>query len=201
MVASPYPCLRWVRGCVMSAFRCSLLVILAGFASACGADCEDATRFDGVWSVSSHVSSANWQVSGFNVDAADTADAQAAENDQADLLAQLFVNGTEDWTLARDGTSKAARLTISGQSYDARLTEDEDACNSFKLTFQGTWNGNEGSLHTFKYDGTVTFLGDEMTGAWSYTDNFTWEDRAAQGSVAIPAGVFRAVLPGADSGT
>lgn len=166
----------------------------------CGSDCDDTTRLDGDWTVDSRVSAETWQVSGFDTTASDDTTADAAAIDQADLLAQLLVNGTKTWSIARSGASDDYTLRVDGQEFDARLVPKKGACNAFDVDFTGTWAGDEGSSHNFTFDGQLTFLGDELTAAWQYSDNFSWEDRAATGTVAIPTGVFSATRASADSG-
>lgn len=178
-----------------------LTAALGPLLGGCGSDCDETDRLDGEWAMDSRVSDDTWQVSGFDVDNTDETTAAEASLDQAALLGQLFVNGTSTWTLARSGESDRYALTIDGQEYDATLTPQKGACNALDLRFQGAWSGAEGSSHSFTYVGQLTFLGDEITGEWKYTDNFTWEDRAASGTVAIPQGVFSGTLGGRDSGS
>jgi len=167
---------------------------------ACGSDCEDTTRLDGDWSVTSRVADARWQISGFDTSSEDASVATEAAIEEAELLAQLVVNGSFLWNLRRDGTSDQYALRIDDQSYEARIVPRKGACNSFDIRFSGMWPGAEGSVHNFSFDGRMTFLGDELTGAWKYSDNFSWDDRGASGAVAIPSGVFTGTRAAADSG-
>jgi len=177
------------------------LLVIPALATGCGSDCDDAGRLDGTWTVSSWVQGEDWQVSGFDVDSADEATAQQAAVDQAALLSQVFVNGDTTWELARKGDGDTFTLSIDNQSFDARMVEQKGACNALDLTFQGAWTGADDSVHTFKFVGEVTFLGEDLTGTWKYTDSFTWDDPDASGTVAIPTGVMTASRDGSDTGT
>ena len=179
----------------------ALTLPIAGTMWGCGSDCDDTTRLDGDWQVSCRVADDSWQVSGFDTTSADDTIAAEAAIDQADLLAQLPVNGTSVWSIARSGSSDSYTLRVDGQEYEARMVPKKGACNAFDVDFSGAWQGDEGSVHNFTFDGQLTFLGDEITGAWKYSDNFSWDDREATGTVAIPSGVFSGTRDGADSGT
>jgi hypothetical protein len=176
------------------------LMFLPVLATGCGADCDDAGRFDGAWNVRSWVQGNNWQVSGFNTGSNDETTAQQAAVDQASLLTQLFVNGDTTWELARKGDGDTYTLAIDDQAFDARLVEQTDTCNALDLTFQGGWTGADDSVHTFRFIGSVTYLGDALTGTWKYSDNFTWDDPEASGSVVVPTGVMTASRSGSDTG-
>ncbi len=166
----------------------------------CGSDCSDTTRLDGAWAVSSRVVNENWQVSGFDTSSADPSDAARESLDQAALLAQLLVDGTRSWMINRDGESDAYTLRVDGQALQARMVPKKDSCNALNLSLAGGWNGSEGSSHELALEGLITFLGDELTGEWKYTDSFSWEDRGASGAVVIPAGIFTGTRGGADTG-
>jgi len=176
------------------------LLALPALITGCGSDCDDIARLDGSWVVSSWVGGDDWQVSGFDTTSADVETAQQAAIDQASLLSQVFANGESQWELARKGDGDTFTLSIDNQAYDARMIEQKGACNALDLTFQGAWTGADSSIHTFKFVGEVTFLGDELTGTWKYTDSFTWDDADASGTVAIPTGVMTASRDASDSG-
>jgi|GEM_PF-3380241 len=178
----------------------SCLVPLVLLTWGCGSDCDDTTRLDGEWEVYSRVSSEAWQVSGFDTASTNETVAAEAALDQADLLRQLFVNGTTAWTLTRQGETDTYALRVNGQEFEARMVPKKGACNALDLDFAGTWSGSEGSTHNFKFEGQLTFLGDEITGDWKYTDNFSWDDRDAAGTVAIPEGVFSGSRGASDTG-
>ncbi len=178
----------------------AVVVSVVVLSSGCGSDCDDTTRLDGDWTVASRVATEGWQVTGFDTENTDPETANTAKLDQARLLAQLPVNGTRTWQLARDGESDNYSLRIDGREYDARLISKKGTCNALELSFDGAWDGDEGSLHNFSFDGQLNFLGDEITGEWKYSDNFSWDDLDITGTVAIPSGVFSGTLAGADTG-
>ena len=177
-----------------------VLLALSALTTGCGADCDDAGRLDGAWTVRSWVQGNAWQVSGFALGSSDETTAQQAAVDQAALLSQIFVNGDTTWELARKGDGDTFTLAIDDQAFDARLVERNDSCNAFDVTFQGAWKGPEDSTHTFKFIGAMTFLGDSFTGTWKYSDSFTWDDPEASGAVVLPTGVMTATRSGSDTG-
>lgn len=177
-------------------FVSSVSAVLAG----CGSDCDDATRLDGDWSVTTSVVGDDWQITGFNTNNADPTVATSESLAEGALLAQVLTNGERTWTLQRDGASDDYRLRIEGQEFQARLVPQQGSCNAFDFDFEGTWNGAEGSAHLFALEGQLTFLGDEMTGEWKYSDSFTWDAEDRNGTIAIPAGVLSATRGATDSG-
>ena len=184
----PWTCRIW--------FVSAVSAVLTG----CGSDCDDATRLDGDWSVTTSVVGDDWQITGFNTNNADPTVATSESLAEGALLAQVLTNGERTWTLQRDGASDDYRLRIEGQEFQARLVPQQGSCNAFDFDFEGTWNGAEGSAHLFSLEGQLTFLGDEMTGEWKYSDSFTWDAEDRNGTIAIPAGVLSATRGATDSG-
>ncbi|HCH64833.1 MAG: hypothetical protein CL927_04290 [Deltaproteobacteria bacterium] len=171
-----------------------------GTLNGCGSDCDDAARLDGEWSVSTSVVSDQWQANGFDTEDSDAAVAASESIEQSELLGELPVSGTRTWTIRRDGNSDDFMLRIDGQEFQSRMVPRQGACNAFDISFEGAWSGSSGSAHIFTYEGQLNFLGDEITGEWSYSDSFTWDERDRNGTIAIPVGVLSGVRGTADSG-
>lgn len=167
-----------------------LLLAPLGLVVGCDADCSNAARMDGVYTVEANVTADDWVVTGWEAN---------EQTDQTTHLYGLFVNGSSTWELRNQPSAGGVRVTIDGQQFDAPLTVSDDNCNAFTLELAGQWNNPEnGATHQFAWVGDLVWTGDALGGTWSYDDQWGLDGRT--GSVSISKGELQASLRGGGGG-
>jgi hypothetical protein len=165
-------------------------------ASGCDAECDEPGRIDGEYAAFSNAATDGWSITGFSDDETD---------EQIVLLDGIFANGWSEWELKYIPGKTDFQLELDGQPYTADYVQNETTCNSFLLSFSGSYTTDVNSLHEFSWEGDLSYFGSHLGGTYSYTDSWTQtlfeEDDAGEeqstqysGTITILDGEFRATL-------
>ena len=169
-----------MTGGLKQPFR-TLSVLLAIGASGCDADCDDPSRLSNGYAVYSNFTTDRWELTGFD---------QEDEDERLALLDALFVNGWSEWDLDYLPGQQAFDIFLDGQPYVATYSQDENTCNTFQLSFAGTFTSRENSVHDFKWNGDLSYFGTHLGGTFSYTDSWQTADRS--GTMTVKDAEMRA---------
>lgn len=163
----------------------SLALVVVPLAAGCDADCDDAGRANATWAMFHQI---------LNAPPAAALDAGKAEATMSENYVSvsygIFANGWSRWDVTRNAGSGTASIVITdapelqGEAYpdgivkrqqfdDQPMKSVADNCNVFELDLSGDYPNPAGTTHTFEYKGTLTFLGDHLSGEFSYSDTFT----------------------------
>jgi len=167
--------------------RALLVALCAVVVAGCDSDCGNPGRLDGTYSVWSNVTSDDYTIDGLD---------DAAE--QIEVLDAAFINGWSQWQFKYVPSKDDFTLEIDGQPYTATYTEASDDCNAMSMKFNGQYDSEADTVHTFDWQGDLAYMGAHITGTFSYSDTWTRTD-GATGSIDIPSGELRARL-GEDTG-
>lgn len=135
-------------------------------------------RLNGSYRIEANVSAEDWVVTGWE---------EGPVSDETAHLMGLFVNGSSTWDIRNLPSSDGLRVTIDGQAFQADLAPAEENCNRIDLEMAGTWaNPENGATHSFLWIADLLWAGGDLSGTWSYEDQWTLEDQT--GSTSFPSG-------------
>jgi hypothetical protein len=148
----------------------------------CDTECDEPGRIDGDYSVFSNSSTDDWSISGLSTE---------QEDEQMALLDAIFANGWSEWELKYIPGNTNFQLELDGQPYTASYDQDETTCNSFILSFSGTYTTEINSVHQFSFEGEMSYFGTHLGGTYSYTDTFeqTILDDTGEGSTLLSGAI------------
>lgn len=164
----------------MSPMRLGL--VLLPMAVACDADCDDPSRIDGDYAVWMNITA---EPSGDNLEG------YPAE--------ELFYNGQSRWSLKYNPSKSAFQMSIDGQPFDGKYSQESGACNHFNLDVAGDYTTEADTVHSFAWKGTLNFYGETLGGTYNYSDDWVSNTSADSGSITIKSGELSANL-GDDTG-
>jgi hypothetical protein len=156
--------------------------LLIAFTAGCDTDCADTSRLNGTYAMWHNV---------LNMGAAGTA--TVSEDYPA---YQMFINGWSKWTIKAStsgGTFNTDILDVAEfqgdyndsdpttQAFAGTLTASDTNCNSEALHLEGEFNTTSGTVHTFTYDAETVYVGDHITGTFTYTDTYAGADGSSGG--------------------
>ena len=145
--------------------RNALISLCIGLLSAgCDAECDEPGRIDGHYATFSNAATDDWEITGLSVD---------QDDEQMALLGAIFANGWSEWELNYIPGNTNFQLDLDGQPYTATYVQDETTCNSFTLSFSGTYTTDINSVHQFSWEGEMSYLGTHLGGTFSYTATYT----------------------------
>lgn len=173
---------------------------VAAATTGCASECTDTTRLDGAWSISPSTTGTPAVVTG--LDSLDDAAQQVAETS---LLEGIFATGPHEWTVT--GTADGGvDVAVDGTTWSTPLKSSDTDCNVLSLALAGVWTAETGAVHTFQYDVELNYLGNELTGTWTWSDTYSWTEGdaapegGATGTATITGGVLTATRAGSDTG-
>ena len=152
-------------------FAASLSIV---FLAGCDSDCADTARLNGTYAMWHSVQ---------NMGPAGTA--TVSDNYPS---YQMFINGWSKWTIKAStsgGTFNTDILDVAEfqgdynddapatQAFAGTLTASDTNCNAMTLHLEGAFSTTSGSDHIFTYDAEALYVGDHLTGTFSYADTFT----------------------------
>jgi hypothetical protein len=130
----------------------------------CDAECDEPGRIDGHYATFSNAATDDWSITGLSAD---------QEDEQMALLDAIFANGWSEWELKYIPGNTNFQLELDGQPYTASYEQDEVTCNSFTLSFSGTYTTEINSVHQFSWEGDMSYFGTHLGGIYSYIDTYT----------------------------
>lgn len=175
-----------------------VLSAFAVLATGCDADCADTARLNGTWAMWHQV---------LNAGAGGTA---TVDEDYPSY--QMFINGWSKWKIKSSTSSGAFNVDVtdvaerqgdyndgapSTEPLAGTLTVDETNCNAFALHLEGTFSTTSGTDHAFTYDANAVYMGDHISGTFTYDDSYTGTDadgNATSGGLTGAAGELNATL-------
>lgn len=164
--------------------------LAAAFASGCDSECANSGRFDGQWAVWSYAIGDGATFTGID---------EAEVVDRATVMQAAFPNGWSTWGMKYVPSDSAVALDVDGQRFDAEYEEDAGNCNVFAMAFSGQYTSEVVVTHAFDWTGELTFMGDHLTGTFSYSDTWTSQD-GLSGTFEIPSGELVATFEGDGAG-
>ena len=161
-------------------------MLLALLFVGCDPDCGDTSRMDGEYVVWSHAAVSDEMVTG--------------DNSEEYPYRHIFANGWSEWDLKYIPSKQAFQMLVDGQAYEGSYVPSDNNCNSFTLTFQGTYSTDVDTAHSFLWQGDLSYMGVHLAGTYRYEDNWTDPATGLQGNLTIPEGELTATLKSEVSG-
>ena len=152
--------------------RTLLLPCLLPLWSGCGERCEDVSRLDGGWAV--YLEPAQGTATG------------AASYPWDDV----FTEGWSEWDLEYVPARSEFRLDLDAQPFTATYIQDDTRCDAFVLRFDGTYLGEEGSVHTVEWTGELQAAGTHILGTYDFTDDWRDPSSGDNGTMQLAGGDF-----------
>jgi hypothetical protein len=148
--------------------------LILPLATGCDSDCADASRVNGTYAMWHTVLNAG-------------TDGTATVSEDYPSY-QMFINGWSKWkiTWASGGGTINADITDvaeaqgnynesapTSQAFEGTLASSDSNCNMFDLHLEGDFATTVDTVHTFVYDSQLTYMGDHLSGSFTYTDTYT----------------------------
>jgi hypothetical protein len=171
-----------------------VLLPLPLLAVACDSDCANPSRVNDVYAVWHSVANApDGEAIDRDTDTASATAGPKAEGGDAVLTDSwrliaysMFINGWSKWdvTLASGGDASVeitdvaelqgdlAGGTPTPQNFTARMVSSDSNCNEFQLTMEGVFITPSDTSHQFTYVAQLVYLGDHVSGSFTYDDTF-----------------------------
>ncbi|MDP2317304.1 MAG: hypothetical protein Q8P41_30755 [Pseudomonadota bacterium] len=149
------------------------LSLLALLSTGCDSDCADTSRVNGTYAM--------WHT----VLNAGEGGATASENYPT---YDVFINGWSKWKINWSAGSDTINADITdvaeaqsgpdgvvgtAQAFSGSLTSSAEDCNVFAMHIEGNFETTADTTHAFIYDADVVYMGDHLSGTYSYADTFT----------------------------
>lgn len=152
-----------------------MLALLVIMLTACDTDCEDASRINGTY--------ATWHT------VLNSSDVDKSEGYPS---YQMFFNGWSKWDITWQSSGGGLQADITDvaelqgdmntlgepatQTFSGKLTSADDNCNVFVMDLEGNFETTVGTNHTFVYHSDLVFMGDHLSGTFTYDDSYTGAD-------------------------
>lgn len=103
----------------------------------------------------------------------------------------VFINGWSKWDVAYQSSDSSANISVKDvgerylnfneespveQTYGAEMKASDDNCNVFDFKMTGVFQTTSNTTHDFTYTAQLVFLGDHLSGSFTYEDTYTGTD-------------------------